>query len=174
MVAADEPDTEPKMPQASTFTCISRPGTRLSQGARPRNISSDSRVRNRISPIQMNSGSAASVHDALLPQTVVASTAPGGTAPPTNIMPAKPQAISAMAIHTPPASSIVSSSNRSSAISSRATSDPALRLRRRVSQSDTRVRRSVYERPKQAIHAQTPLCTARSTTSSAVCGLGFS
>ena len=87
-VAADEPDTEPKMPQASTLTCISRPGIQLSQGASPRNISSDSLVRNRISPIQMNSGSAASDHDALLPHTVVASTAPGGTLPPTNSMPA--------------------------------------------------------------------------------------
>src|SRR4029079_15687242 len=87
-VAADEPDTEPKIPQANTLTCISRPGMRLSHGDSPRNISSDSLVRNRISPIQMNSGNAASVHDALLPQTVVASTAPGGTAPPTNSMPA--------------------------------------------------------------------------------------
>ena len=63
-VAADEPDTEPKMPQPRMVVCISRPGTRLSHGARPSNISSDSRVRNRISPIQMNSGSAASSHEA--------------------------------------------------------------------------------------------------------------
>ena len=76
------------MPQASTLTCISRPGIRLSHGASPRNISSDNFVRNRISPIQMNSGNAASDHDALLPHTVVASTAPGGTLPPTNSMPA--------------------------------------------------------------------------------------
>src|SRR3954465_13130690 len=77
-VAAEEPDTEPKMPQASTLTCISRPGMRLSHGARPRNTSSDSLVRNRISPIQMNSGNAASVHELLLPQMVVASTGPDG------------------------------------------------------------------------------------------------
>ena len=81
----------------------------MSHGASPRNISSDSLVRNRISPIQMNSGSAASVHDALLPQIVVASTAPAGMLPPTNCMPSQPQAISAMAIHTPPASSTTSS-----------------------------------------------------------------
>ena len=86
-VAADEPDTEPNTPQASTLTCISRPGSQFSHGARPRNISSDSLVRNRISPIQMNSGSAASDHDALLPQTVVASTGPAGMPPPTNCMP---------------------------------------------------------------------------------------
>jgi hypothetical protein len=86
-VAAEEPDTEPKIPHASTLTCMSRPGMRLSQGASPRNISSDSFVRNKISPIQTNSGSAARVHDALLPQIVVASTGPAGMLPPTNCMP---------------------------------------------------------------------------------------
>ena len=78
-VAADEPDTAAKMPQPTTFTCMSRPGSHCSQGERPRNISSESLVRNRISPIQMNSGSAASVHEALSAQTVVASTEPIGT-----------------------------------------------------------------------------------------------
>ena len=78
VVAADDPDTEPNTPQATTLTCMSRPGSQLSQGAKPRNISSESRVRNRISPIQMNSGSAASVQEALLPQTMVASTLPAG------------------------------------------------------------------------------------------------
>ena len=89
-VAAEEPDTEPKRPQASTFTCISRPGSQLSQGASPRNISSDRRVRKRISPIQMNSGSAASVHEAELPQIVVASTEPAGIAAPANCIPTQP------------------------------------------------------------------------------------
>ena len=46
----------------------SRPGMRLSHGARPSNISSLSRLRNRISPIQMNSGSAASSQLALISQ----------------------------------------------------------------------------------------------------------
>ena len=86
-VAAEEPDTEPKMPQASTLTCSNLPGSQFSQGASPRNISSDSLVRNRISPIQMNSGSAASSHEALLPQILVASTEPAGIPPPTNCMP---------------------------------------------------------------------------------------
>mgnify|MGYP005610980775 CR=1 FL=1 len=63
-VAADEPDTEPNTPQPMMVVCISRPGTRLSHGRRPSNISSLSLVRNRISPIQMNSGSAASSHEA--------------------------------------------------------------------------------------------------------------
>src|SRR3990172_5767231 len=70
-VAADEPDTEPKMPQPRMLTCISRPGSQLSQGASPSNICSESLVRNRISPIQMNSGSAASVQEALEPQNEV-------------------------------------------------------------------------------------------------------
>src|ERR671910_2682922 len=67
-VADDEPETAAKMPQPKMLTCISRPGSQPSHGARPSNISSDSLVRYRISPIQMNSGSAASVHDALEPQ----------------------------------------------------------------------------------------------------------
>ena len=64
-VAAEEPETEPNTPQPKMVVCIKRPGMRFSQGRRPSNISSDSLVRNRISPIQMNSGSAASSHDAL-------------------------------------------------------------------------------------------------------------
>ena len=64
-VAADEPETEPKMPQPKIVVCMSRPGTRLSQGRRPSNMSSLSRVRNKISPIQMNSGNAANSHEAL-------------------------------------------------------------------------------------------------------------
>src|SRR4249919_619134 len=86
-VAAEEPDTEPNIPQASTFTCINRPGILLSHGASPRNISSDSLVRNRISPIHMNRGNAARVHELLLPQMVVASTGPEGIPPPMNCMP---------------------------------------------------------------------------------------
>ena len=45
--------------------CISRPGMRFSQGRRPSNISSESLVRNKISPIQMNSGKAANSQEAL-------------------------------------------------------------------------------------------------------------
>ena len=70
-VAADDPDTEPKIPQPRIVVCISRPGTRLSHGASPLNICSESRVRNRISPIQMNSGSAASSHEAFAFQNAV-------------------------------------------------------------------------------------------------------
>src|SRR5260221_3053464 len=109
------------MPPASTLTCISRPGSQFSHGARPRNISSDSRVRNRISPIQMNSGSAAKVHDALLPQIVVASTAPAGMPPPTNCMPTYPHAIRAIAIQMPPVSSTARKTSNSSEMVIRST-----------------------------------------------------
>src|SRR3546814_5899342 len=51
------------MAQPATFTCSRRPGSPSSQGARPLKRSSESRVRNRISPIQMNSGRAVRVHD---------------------------------------------------------------------------------------------------------------
>src|SRR6185503_7746064 len=67
-VAVEEPDTVPKIAQPRMLTCIRRPGSQPSHGASPSNISSDSRVRYRISPIQTNSGSAASVHEALEPQ----------------------------------------------------------------------------------------------------------
>src|SRR6478736_4311564 len=62
-VAAELPDTAAKIVQPMMLVCSRRPGSRSSQGARPLNMSSDSRVRNRISPIQQNSGSAVSVHD---------------------------------------------------------------------------------------------------------------
>src|SRR5687768_1982797 len=67
-VADEDPDTAAKMPQPNTFTCMRRPGSQPSHGAMPSNISSDRRVRNRISPIHTNSGSAASVHEAFEPQ----------------------------------------------------------------------------------------------------------
>src|SRR5262245_29866646 len=105
---------------------MSRPGSQFSQGAKPRNISSDSRVRNRISPIQMKSGSAASDHEALLPHTVVASTLPAGMPPPTNCMPAHPVAISATAIQTPAPSSSARNPSRIAAMASSSMSDSAL------------------------------------------------
>src|SRR6185312_9529233 len=117
---------EPNTPQASTLTCMSRPGSQFSQGANPRNISSDNRVRNRISPIQMKSGKAASDHDALLPHTVVASTLPAGIAPPANCMPAHPVAIKATAIQTPAPSSSARTPSRMAAMESSSISDPAL------------------------------------------------
>ena len=65
------------MPPASTFTCSSRPGMRDSHGASPANICAESLVRNRISPIQTNSGSAASSQDATDCQIAVERLRPG-------------------------------------------------------------------------------------------------
>src|SRR5580765_3328760 len=54
-VADEDPETAANIVQPMMLVCSSRPGTRSSHGARPLNMSSESRVRNRISPIQMNS-----------------------------------------------------------------------------------------------------------------------
>src|SRR5215212_2309838 len=105
---------------------MSRPGSQFSQGAKPRNISSDSRVRNRISPIQMKSGKAASDHDALLPHTVVASTLPAGMPSPANCMPAHPVAIKATPIQTPAPSNSARNPSRIAAMDRSSMSDPAL------------------------------------------------
>ena len=51
---------------------------RCSHGARPLNMSSESLVRKRISPIQTKSGSAVSVHDDDEPQMVTAIASPAG------------------------------------------------------------------------------------------------
>src|SRR6266850_708902 len=111
-VAAEEPDTDPKIPQPRMVVCISRPGTLLSQGERPSNISSDSLVRNRISPIHMNIGRAASVQDALEPQKAVNRFLPGGV-PVKKAIPIQPTMASVIAIHTPPASSSSMTNNSS-------------------------------------------------------------
>src|SRR5260221_14176259 len=116
-VAADDPDTVPKIAQPRMLTCISRPGSQPSQGARPSNISSESLVRNRISPIQTNIGSAASVQEALEPQKAWNRLTSGGVLV-KNCSPNQATAASAMAIHTPPISSSSSSANRISPISS--------------------------------------------------------
>ncbi len=110
-VAADEPDTDPKMPQPRMLTCIKRPGIRCSQGASPSNICSDKRVRNRISPIQINSGSAASSHEALVPQNAVNRLRPGDVSvkPASPIQPTRP---SDMPIHTPAQSTTPSSPSK--------------------------------------------------------------
>jgi hypothetical protein len=111
-VAADEPDTEPKMPQPRMVVCISRPGMLFNHGRRPSNISSDSLVRNRISPIQMNRGRAASSQLALLSQKAENRLLPGEVVV-KNAWPTQPQMASVMAIQTPPESStIMTSSSR--------------------------------------------------------------
>src|SRR6476660_5042142 len=77
-VAALEPLTAAKMVQPMMLVCSSRPGRRESHGARPLNMSSDRRVRNRISPIHTKSGNAVSVHDDAVPQIVTAIASPAG------------------------------------------------------------------------------------------------
>src|SRR5678815_2360444 len=109
-VAADEPDTVPKIPHARTFTCMSRPGSQLSHGASPSNISSDSLVRNRISPIHMNSGSAAMVQFALEPQNDWKRLTAGGELV-KNCRPNHATADSAIDIQTPHTSSRTSSAS---------------------------------------------------------------
>ena len=77
-VAAEEPETAAKTVQPTTLVCSNPPGSRASQGARPLNMSSLRRVRNRISPIQMNNGSAVSVQLEEDVQMVVIMASPAG------------------------------------------------------------------------------------------------
>src|SRR4029079_5386192 len=133
-VAADEPETVPKIPQASTFTCISRPGSQVNHGASPSNISSDSLVRYRISPIQMKSGNAASVHDALDPQNDWNRLTSGGVEV-KNCRPNQATAASEIAIQTPPESRTSSSANRIEAIVS-------VPIAHAISEKSPRARRS--------------------------------
>ena len=99
-VAADEPDTAAKMVQPMMLVCSRRPGRRSSQGARPLNMSSESLVRNRISPIQMNSGSAVRVQDEAEPQMVTAIASPTGRLV-NNSMPIQATPVSVRPTQTP-------------------------------------------------------------------------
>ena len=103
-VAAEDPDTAAKIPHPTTLTWSRRPGRRTSHGARPLNMSSDSRVRKRISAIQMNSGSEVSAQLLLELNTAVAITLPIG-AEENSIMPTAPTPISDSAIQMPDPSS---------------------------------------------------------------------
>src|SRR3546814_5908716 len=77
-VTALDPATAAITPQPTTLTWSSPPGSRASHGASPLNMSDDSRVRNRISPIHTNSGSAVSAQFQLASHTVLASSEPAG------------------------------------------------------------------------------------------------
>src|SRR5438552_14415921 len=122
-VAAEDPDTVPKMAQPRMFTCINRPGSQPSHGESPSNISSESLVRYRISPIQTNIGSAASVHEALEPQNDWKRFTSGGVLV-KNCRPNQATAASAMAIQTPPVSSTSKRTSRMDADSSGVTIFP--------------------------------------------------
>src|SRR3954471_7279269 len=111
-VAAEDPETAAKMVQPITLVCSSRPGNRDTQGARPRNMLSLSLVRNRISPIQMNSGSAVSVQLEAEPQTVTAMASPAGRDE-NSCMPIQATPASVSPIQTPLPSSRKSATMRS-------------------------------------------------------------
>ena len=99
-VAALLPDTAAKMVQPTTLTCSSRPGRACIQGARPRNMSELSRVRNRISPIHTNRGSAVSVQLLALPQMATAMASPAGRLV-NSCMPIQATPVSVRPIQTP-------------------------------------------------------------------------
>src|SRR3712207_2604698 len=77
-VAAEEPLTAAKIVQPTTLVWVRRPGRPAIQGAKPSNMSSESRVRNRISPLQMKSGRAVSVQLEDEVQIVVIMASPAG------------------------------------------------------------------------------------------------
>ena len=136
-VAEDEPDTAAKMPQPKMLTCMRRPGSQPSHGARPSNISSESRVRKRISPIHTKSGSAASVQDAFEPQNAWKRFTSGGLEV-KNCRPIHAATPIAIAIQTPPASSTSSTAKRITEAASALISGGA----HRVSLKSLRARRS--------------------------------
>ena len=102
-VAADEPDTAANIPQLRMFTCSSLPGKPPIQGDSPLNRSSDKRVRNRTSPIQMNIGSAVRDQPVLAPQLEVANRRPIWSLPDNN-SPRTPMPTNVSDTQTPSAS----------------------------------------------------------------------
>ena len=77
-VAAEDPDTAAKIVQPAILVCNKPPGKNRIHGARPRNKSCDSRVRNNISPIQINRGNAVNVQLLAPVQMVVIIASPAG------------------------------------------------------------------------------------------------
>ena len=110
-VAADDPEMAAKMAQPATLVCSRPPGRRASQGVRPLNSTSDRRERNRISPIQMNMGSAVSVHDDCAPQRIMAMESPVGRLV-NSSMPIQAQPSRAAPTHTPEPNSANSDSTK--------------------------------------------------------------
>src|SRR6056297_794082 len=102
VVAADEPETAAKSAQPKILACKSRPGSRVVSGASPENMSDDRRERNRISPIQINIGSAVRSQILSAPHTLVAKTSSTGADEAMSIA-ASPTAMSANPTHSPSA-----------------------------------------------------------------------
>ena len=88
------------MVHPTTLACSRRPGSQLSHGASPLNMSEEMRLRNRISPIHKNSGSAVSVQLDVEPQTVSAMLSPTGREV-NSSMPTTATAMSDSPIHSP-------------------------------------------------------------------------
>ena len=99
-VAADDPEMAANIVQPAMFTCSRPPGRRRMMGDSPLNRFSDSLVRNRISPIQMNRGNAVRVQLDAAPQMVVAMASPTGLDV-NSIIPTVATPIRLIATHTP-------------------------------------------------------------------------
>ena len=110
VVAADEPEMAAKIEQPMTLTCSSRPGSSAAHGERPRNSDCDSRVRNRISPIRMNSGSASSSWVVRMFQAYCASSLSSGMSR-NSASSTVPVTASVQPIHRPPARKANSTTN---------------------------------------------------------------
>ena len=151
-VAAEDPETAAKIVQPMMLVCSSRPGSRSSHGARPRNMSSESRVRNRISPIQTKSGSAVSVHDDAVPQIVTAIASPAGRDEKSS-MPIHATPASASPIQTPLPSSTKSATTSSVVISAsmRSPLRASFVVQRRVGSRRGRAARSTRARARRRI-----------------------
>ena len=77
-VAAEDPEIAANRAHPTTLTCTKPPGSFCIHGDNPSNKFSDNLVRNKISPIQTNKGSAVKVHEDEAPQIVVAIASPTG------------------------------------------------------------------------------------------------
>ena len=117
VVAADEPEMAAKIVQPMTLTCSRRPGSSPAQGERPRNSDCDSRVRNRISPMTMNSGSASSSCVVRMFQAYCARSLSRGISRNTASK-TVPVTASVQPIHRPPARKANSTTNMTMTISS--------------------------------------------------------
>ena len=101
VVAAEEPLTAAKNVHAKILTCSSRPGKVSIQGARPSKRFCEILLRNRISPIQINNGSAIMVDPLVLFHTVFAMMAPEGRSV-KKVKPLRPAINKEMPIQTVP------------------------------------------------------------------------
>ena len=104
-VAAEDPDTAAKIVQPTMLVWSKPPGNQLIHGASPLNISWDKRVRNNISPIQINKGRAVKVQLEAPVQIVVIIASPAGRTV-NNSMPTQATPMSASPIQTEPPSKV--------------------------------------------------------------------